>query len=318
MDPMTIAALVSAGSSIFGGIQSSNANAQNAQIAMLNYYAQQQAQQQALAEARRQRGEAHLGQTDAAGNRIYFVPGRGWVTELSDDQRAIQQGTEDEQIRALTTGAQRAERVAARGASRREGEDVLAEAAENELRRMRPAETGRLRELFLARGAEERNRAADATGDVVARQALRMGGGANAAELMTRARGASDASGARQAGVDATLQAMQEGERQFDHSRDRASKLYDYFRRASTTGAASPQGFSPTGPERLSTGVADQGLINALGRAPQQEYRNPNLALTDTANDLAALYSGYRQQQRDDELLNIFKQRLGTNKGSIS
>lgn len=135
MDPITLAMMGgTAISSILGGGAAADANAQNAYIGMLNYQEQIAARLRAEAEARRQRGEAHLGQTDASGNRTYFVPGQGWVTELTEDQQSIQDASEAEMLRQLTTEATRNEKVSDRADTRRDREDVLATEGERAFR----------------------------------------------------------------------------------------------------------------------------------------------------------------------------------------
>lgn len=320
MDPITIALLASTAiggiGSIMGGNEAARANDLNAQISMLNYYQQQAAQRRAQGEAMRQQSEAKLGTTDASGNRTYFVPGVGWTTELSPDQRALLEGTEEEQLRSLRDDTARAETSRGRDDTRRGQEDQLASEFLRQLQTVQRPDEGALRQLFLARGAEQRNRAADAAGEMVARQAIRAGGGANAAELTQGARAASDAASARQAGVDATLAAREEADREYASDTDRASKLYDYFRRSSTSGGAPVQGITPQGPQTRSTGAADQMLLSIFQQgAPQMDYQSPNNAWAGTLTDLGKLgmsaYNTHRQGQLDQAVLDRWRSNAG-------
>lgn len=317
MDPITLAIMGgTALSSVLGGFAANDANKQNAQIAMLNYMQQRQAQQRAEIEAQRQRSEQQLGTTDAAGNRTYFIPGVGWVTDLSADQEAIQQASEQEMLRQLREEAARNEETSARADTRRGREDVLATEGERELRAARRPDEDALRQLFLARGAELRNRSADRAGNAVATQNIRSGR-RNAAELVQGARAASDATSAREAGVEAAILANQEADRRYDKTRERSGTMYDYFRRMSTSGTAAPQPFMPQGPQRSSTGVQDQALLNIMSRAPQRDYTNANTALPDTIADLSGMLGSYQQMRQNDALFNMIRDRYGKNVGAV-
>lgn len=302
---------------VMGAFEANSANRTNSDIALMNYYQQQQARQDAINESRKQQQEAKLGTTDAAGNRTYFVPGQGWVTELTDDQRALLEGTEAEQLRQLTQGGARAERMDARANVMRNDQGVMADAYMDELRGARRPDQEALRQLLLARGMESRNAAADAAGEAVARKGIRGGGGFNAAEVAQGARGASDASAMRQAGIDAQLQAMGESDRQYAQQRDQASSLYDYFSRGSTTGARAPQGYMPTGPSTRSSGSADQMILNSMRDAPNAEYMSPNNAWSDALVGLGDLAGSYNMMQSNTALNDAIRERYGRNTGNF-
>lgn len=310
MDPITLALMGgTAISSIMGGQAASDTAQTNADISMLNYYAQQQAAAQQQSEARRQQQEGKLGTTDATGNRTYFVPGQGWVTDLTPQQEELMRLTEGEQRRQLLDETARNERVSERGDTRRGREDTNATEAEREMRAVRRPDESALRDLLLARGAETRNRQADRAGDASARAAIR-GGGTNAASVKQGARAEADADSARQAGIEAQLMAKNMADSQFAQGRDSARGIYDYFRRASTSGTAPVTGVTPTGPTTRSTGSADQQLINAF-RAPQLDYQSPNNAMTDTASGLMNMFGAYHGLSGTEKEID----RIGSNQG---
>lgn len=315
--PVAALGLTAAGT-IMGAMNAADANAANREIGLLNYYEQIAARQRAEQEARRQQSEAKLGQTDAAGNRTYFMPGVGWVTDLSDTQQQIQDMSEQEQLRQLSQGA-RDERVQERANDRRNNEDTLASEADREFRDARRPDAGALRQLFLARGAEERNRAADRAGNAAATSAIR-GGGTNAAALVQGARASADASNARQAGIEAELMAGQEADRRFAADRDSAAQLYDYFRKMSTSGTGNAPVFQPNAPGKTSTAMADQSLTNIVGRPVEQSYVQPDQSWAGGLADMGAMIGGFsdRQQQNryNQDMLNAFA-RMGTNVGSF-
>lgn len=319
MDPISLALMAgSMGSSIFGGMAAADAQELNNQISLLNYYETQEANRRARNEAARQQREGRLGATDAAGNRTRFIPGVGWVTDLSNTQQQIQDASEQEQLRQLSQGA-RDERVQERSNARRNREDTAATEADREFRAERRPDEGALRQLYLARGAETRNRAADRAGNAVARAAVR-GGGTNAASLVQGARAASDAEAARQAGVQAELLARTNADQEFESGRSNANSLYDYFRRMSTSGTGNAPVFQPMGPARTSTGVADQGAINAAGRAAQLDYQQPQDAMAHTLNNIVtagqAFYDRQMSQDYNQAMLDAFG-RVGRNSGTF-
>lgn len=300
MDPISLGLMgTSMLSSVFGGFAANDAANLNNQISLLNYYEQQAANQRARQEAVRQRSDAQLGQTDAAGNRTYFIPGVGWVTDLSEDQQLLQDMSEEEMLRQLRQGA-RDEKVQERAVTRRGREDTSATEADREFRSARRDDVGSLRELLLARGAESRNAVADRAGNAVSRQNIRTGG-RNAAELMQGARATSDADSARRAGMDAELMARAEVDRGFNQQRSGANALYDYFRKMSTSGTGNAPVFQPQGPAQMSTALADQGAMNAAGRSAQFDYQQPNFALSGTIADLGAAAGGYYDRQQSQK-----------------
>lgn len=318
---MLLMGLGSIAGTVAGASATSEANRDNRNIGLLNYYQNVDRDNRAQRETRTQRRDAQQGVTDAAGNRVRFVDGLGWVTELTPTQKDIQRGTEREQLRQVTTEADRNEKASARAAKRRGREDTLATEAERELRAVRRPDKGALRQLFLARGAEERNKSADRAGEAVARQSVRAGG-TNNSQLLQGARAASDASSARQAGVDAELAARDTAAREFASERDAATKLYDYFRRASTAGTAAPQGYMPQGPQRPSTAMADQAMINILGRdGPQMPYVQPDLAwpgaISEISTNLGSMLQMSHNMKRDNALLEAFGRNLGNAGGTI-
>jgi hypothetical protein len=318
MDPISIAMLGgSVLSSVMGGRAANRTNKANQQIAMANLMEQRQARQGAEREARSQRRDQQLGSTDAAGNRTYFVPGQGWVTDLTQSQQTIQSASEAEQTRLLTTEAARNEQASARGNDRRNREDTFADETDRELRAARRPDEGQLRQLLLARGAETRNASADRAGENVARSAVR-GGGTNNAQLLQGARAASDATSSRQAGIEAEMMARDMATREFAQDRDGATQMLDYFRKMSTGGTAAPRPVQPQGPAQMSTGVQDQGLLNLLSRTPpQQQFVQPNNAVAGTISDISSAFGAFNDRQRSDKMYDAVLSRMGSNTGAI-
>lgn len=104
--PMMLAAAgIGAGGNIISGLLGNSAqqqaNEQNYQIALMNYYAQEQARRESQYEASRQDRESKLGTTDAQGNRTYFKPGVGWVSELSGEQSELSDLYREEELAGM-------------------------------------------------------------------------------------------------------------------------------------------------------------------------------------------------------------------------
>lgn len=311
-----IGAGISAFSSFQAGKEAKKTNQLNQQIADRNYEVENQARLDAIAEANRQRDDAHLGETDAAGNRRYWVEGKGWVTDLSQSQQQLQTGTEQELLRQLVTEAQRNEKVNSDAASRRGREGILASGAENEYRLARRPDASALRDYYLAAGATARNQQADRAGDLAARQNVRSGA-RNVADVEQGIRATADADSAAQQGMEAARMGTEAADTQYANTRNNANTLYDYFRRASTTGATAPNGYQPTGPQGQSTGSADQALLNLTAKAPQQEYTSADYSGTDTMADLGKTLMGYFGAQQGQQQGNAITDRWGKNVGGI-
>lgn len=306
MDP--ISAAIFGASSLFGGMQANRANKANERIAMLNYYEQRAARQRAEMEAMRQRSDAQLGTTDASGNRTRFVPGVGVVTELSPQQERLRALSEQEAIRQAGTGAERNERVEARANRRRNEESGLADAAQADLRGARRRDLREVMQQRMLAGQQARNEQADRSGEMVSAMLNRTGASNDAAALRASGRATADAEAAAAAAANSAFAADDIVEQDFARQRDAASSMYDYFRRMSTSGTAAPTPYMPQGPEARSTGLQDQALLNIMARAPQQMFTQPNLALSDTASDLATLFmsrnAANRNSQMDESILN--------------
>lgn len=102
-----LAALLGGAGSIAGGIMGANAqdsaNETNMMINLMNYFSRERERQDAIEQAGKIRREDKLGGTDAAGNSTYFVPGKGWVTNLTPENAGIQQSQRREQERVLNS-----------------------------------------------------------------------------------------------------------------------------------------------------------------------------------------------------------------------
>src|SRR4051812_18206156 len=90
MDPFSlIGAMVGGVGSIIGAGESADAQEKNWQVNLLNYYLRERERRDRIQQAEQSRNDTMLGATDARGNRTHFVPGKGWVQELSTEDAAL-------------------------------------------------------------------------------------------------------------------------------------------------------------------------------------------------------------------------------------
>jgi hypothetical protein len=282
------------------------ASDQNYQINKENLAFQKVAREEGIEVAKRLEAEGKLGVTDAYGNRVRFVPGKGWVTELSPLQQAIADLVQREQMRQGTIGADRAAetegRLAddARQASVRDTEAGRAFDA-IDAPRARP-----IAEMLAAAGETSRNAAADRAGERAATAIVRSGGGGDYASGQ-EARARADAEGSRAGGIDALLKAMEYEDSRYGGQRSDASELMQQFgQRASyqpNFNLTSPQG-PQGGGDAAARG--QQALSSATTMIPQGDYVTPDYSQAQQTAGLADIGAGlgtYFNNKKNNEML---------------
>lgn len=88
--------------SLIGAGEASAAREDNWKVNLLNYYQRQQERQDRINAAQEAQKERKLGATDAAGNRTYFDPSRGWVVDLGTVSKELQALENKEKAQVLT------------------------------------------------------------------------------------------------------------------------------------------------------------------------------------------------------------------------
>ncbi|MBU2051501.1 MAG: hypothetical protein KKH61_21330 [Gammaproteobacteria bacterium] len=285
MDPITIAMLGgTALSSIFGGMAESSANKTNWAINQLNRQDRNRERNENIAYADKLDQDSKRGGYNAAGDRTYYDPVKGWVTDLGARNQGLQDyfyGTELPERRAQFR----------RGTDRSRAEDDQANQLLEEfqgVQRENPADIEAMLYEASTRGIGENTN--DALESAL-RQALRSGS-SNAGDIAAKINEA----GAKQRGYaakDAKLQSMDYVEDRYDKDRTDASQLYNLF--ASRAGQDVGTSYDPssdmaganallgqfTGLSGQSNGIganargqqggslnfvnADNGLANAIG-----------------------------------------------------
>jgi len=90
MFPALLGAFANVVGAGLGASAASKADDTNWDINLLNYYQRERERNDAIQQGRHQEHDTKLGATDAAGNRTYFKPGVGWVTDLAPQQKTLQ------------------------------------------------------------------------------------------------------------------------------------------------------------------------------------------------------------------------------------
>lgn len=320
MDPISIAALGgTALSSIFGALSENQASALNWAINQANRRDQNKWRQEAMDYAKQIRGEEQLGSTNAAGDRTYFKPGVGWVTELGGRNRALLN---------QFYGVELPERQSqfARGAERSRTESDVADQLLKQFQGVTRGDPRVIESMLYeasTRGIDDATR--DATGAAVSR-AMRSGS-SNVGKLMDKISQAAMKQRSN-AGKDARIQAMDYTDQKYNQERNALTQLYNLF--ASRAGQDIGMSYDPSGAERsanaqLTTNMqnAQQGAsigANAVGQqgglyAPYQA----NNALGNMFGGVGAAFGGYADRSsaaasRDEtnDLLRSFITHGGT------
>lgn len=253
MDPLTIAALGgTALSSIFGAMSENQASNLNWAINEANRRDQNKWRQEGMDYAKQIRGEEQLGSTNAAGDRTYFKPGVGWVTDLGGRNRQLLQhfyGTELPERQSQF----------ARGAERSRAESDIANQLLQQFQQIRKESPRDIEDMLYeaaTRGISDSTR--DATGAAVSR-AMRSGS-SNIGKIVDRINQAASKQRAN-AGKDARIQALDYADQKYNSQRGAASQLYNLF--ASRAGQDIGMSYDPSGQETAANAMTAQNMQNA-------------------------------------------------------
>lgn len=281
-------------SGLFGSSAEKDAAEENRAIAEMNLKWQKEQFNKMLEIALRQEAEGKLGYTDANGNRVHYVEGKGWVTELSPAQQLLQEYYRGEERRQLQQDipAKREQMFANLAAQRGEGQYADALLTQMKNLSYQPAQdVENTRNLLSAEGINE---GYDKTLEAMLLRAGRTGGdtGAIAADI-GRARGAD----LRKAFLENQQGAQDEAYNRYATKVGNLANLYNTFR---TRASATPNvEYNPRNIEgstqQLLTGAAGAGqqaganLLNAnnVANTPTLKYEAP--VQYGMANTLASL-----------------------------
>lgn len=300
-----IGEILGAGASLIGGLLGSSAEQQAAQmnynIALMNYYAQQQQFQAAQAEAAKQDREGKLGTTDAAGNRTHFEPGVGWVTDLSPQQKQLQDMYQGEEVTQLAQDIPVKRRQMMENVARSQKESGYASALFDAMQRQRPQNPQDIigqRNLLSAEGINQGTRPAIET---ATRNALRSGNTAGAADIASRI-GVSQGEQLRKAFMENEQGARQQSQSDYGTAQSNLANMYSAFAKNASAMPDAP--YNPRNiagdPNASRMGAAASGaLLNTMGReAPDLKYTQPveygmGNTFSQLGNNLLGMDQGY-------------------------
>lgn len=312
MDPISAIVLsgaVSTGGSFLSGMMGADAQREtgmwNYYANLANIHAQQQARQEAMAFAERDRSERQLGSTNASGDRTYFVPGQGWVTDLSAESQGLHNMQRAEQGRILSEDLPRAREQMRTNARRQGEEEYIAGGLRDEFSRIQRMMPNEMEGLIYGASARGINEGHDETLRNAMRSAIRSGASNSGAVLSdlarARARDLGDAS------LKARLSSREMAQQDFDGQRKGVSNLYNFF--ATRAGAMPSATFRPenlddeSGRMTMAKIAADGGgnVMKAAQMSPgsfdyiQPWYGDAN-TVKNTAQGLSGMFNNLGQQ----------------------
>jgi hypothetical protein len=312
-----IGEILGAGASLIGGIMGARAEQQAAQmnynIALMNYYEQQRQFNEATQEARKQATEGKQGFTDAAGTRVHYVPGEGWVTDLSPVQAEIQKGQQGEQISSLVD-AQTGRRKMYENLAGQRREGNIASGLLDAMGRVQmedPQDIIGLKNLIASRGAEEGMHGAI---ENATRTAMRTGNTAGAADIAGRM-GVQQGQSLADMFLKNQIGAREEAQGKYNQAQTDLANRYNMFQTRATQMPG--QNYQPQdimGPANAlmqraagAGGQSSSALLQALGRAaPELNYQQPTQyglanTLQNLGSDILGIGQGYDARKYRDQ-----------------
>lgn len=172
-----IGALAGAGGSIASALIGSNSAhdqaVSNYMIALLNYQQQQEQQFYQRSMAQNLMHKQDQGFTDAMGSRTHYVPGKGWVVDLSGDASGLQNAQNAETLKEIANDQSVKRNILNQNAGRQAGESDYAGAILNDMRNQRYTNPTNLYYSLVGEGAKGVNEAYDNTQHALSMDALR-------------------------------------------------------------------------------------------------------------------------------------------------
>lgn len=219
-----IGAALGAGSSLYsaflGADAADEANQTNWAINLYNSQQQERARQDAQAYAEKIRGENKLGAVDQYGNRTYFDPVKGWVSELSPQQQELLDYFYKNELPERRAQFQRE-------ASRSRVNDDEATQTLDEYNRVQKENPADLERQLYAKATRGISEAGDNNMEAALRQAARTGNTNTGSLISEFTRQAMDAR--RNAEQDASLAARDTVNNEYSGERGKLAQLYQMF-----------------------------------------------------------------------------------------
>jgi len=307
--------------------QQEETNKTNQMINMINFMMRQQEREDMLRQAQKQETMAMEGTRDAQGNVVRYVPGKGWVTILSNESQEMQDMQQAEQAQVLGQDLPMRRRQLKENAGRQVKEGEIANQLREELTRVR-VDPERLKAEMLAGASRGTNDIFDKLVSSAARNAVRTGssnfGSVLAATGKERAKALSD----QMASIPG--QARQQAAQLEQGEKANLTNLYNAF--ANRAGAMpgvsyAPQNITGTADQFLGQGAArgasaGGAMLSALSRSgPSFDYQQPDdgfgAALGVTGQAIGNVADTMSGQKEKDRIYNAFMQRFKSGGGWV-
>lgn len=272
MIPALLGAFATLGAGALGANASSQAAAYNYNVDLLNYYARERERNDAVQQAKRQEGDTKLGATDAAGNRVHFVEGVGWVTDLSDDQATLQELYQNEELQQLQNDLPKKRDILNSNVQRQGRENLTGDALLNAFQRVERQDPREVENLMNQASTRGVNEAFDTTLQDAMRSAVRQGAsnsGKVAADI-----GAQRAKMLEEAFMNNKINARGQSEDAYSREQGNLANLYNMF--ASRASAMPDVAYNPRNIEGMTSSQqntamqmgqnASGALINAFAK----------------------------------------------------
>lgn len=299
-----IGAALGAVGGIAGALASNSAAKQNYQIALLNYYQREKERKEAIRQAERNRYETQLGSTDAQGNRTRFIPGRGWVVELSNGSKSRQDMQNAEQEKVLMHDLPERRAAMDRNIDRSREENYVASGLLEEFKRIRRPSTETKRLQGVADQAGAVNEAFRGTTEDAMKTSLRSGVKDTSKQLSKLNSSKLDA--LTRAFIGARQGAEGAAEAEYSGRRGSVANLYNMF--ASRAAAMPDVSYAPQNIDGVSNAMmsqnagrgdaASQALARAFGmQGGTMDYAEPNMGWANAIGSVGTALGGIQNKQ---------------------
>lgn len=306
-----LGALGTGASGIAGAIASNRAAGYNYQVDLLNYYQRERERSEALAAAKKRESETKLGTTDAAGNRTYFKPGVGWVTELADDQRTLQELYQQEELQQLQNDLPKQRQILNANVARQGRENNQADALFDAFQRVQRGDAREVENQMNQASSRGITQGFDSALQDAMRAAVRTGAsnsGKVAADI-----GSERAKALETAFMNNKLNAKQQVDANYETERGNLANLYNMF---ATRASSMPGiGYNPRNIEGMTAGQqegaignnsnAASALINAFAKQGGSMSRiEPNYGIANAIQQVTGAVTGGMDMVRNDRQRN--------------
>lgn len=285
-DPISILGM---GTSLISGLMGSSAEKKaadaNREIAKDNLKWEREQFYKMLEIASRQEAEGKLGYTDANGNRVSFVEGKGWVTDLSPQQKLLQEYYQAEERNQLQQDLPAKRQQVMANLIAQGNERQYADALLTQMKGLRPDTPDSVESIRNALSAEGINKGMDNALEISMRNAMRTGS-SNAGDIAAKI-GSERGDQLRKAFMENKSGAADEAYNRYATKVGNIANLYNTF--ATRASGLPPTSYQPRNIEgqtqNLLTGAAGAGaqasanMLNANNskNTPQLNFKEPTL-----------------------------------------